>query len=212
MAKENSIGSRIKAIRDANNLVLDEFGARLGFTSGLLSRVERGEREPSDKLLKAIVREFQVDEGWLRTGKRPEVSGRDRLIGQRIRSLRRFKGLDWEEFAAAIRVESGYLLEMEEGKAPVPEGVIADICRTYGVDREALTLTAEEQRRRGHGVPLLDQVEELAYTIHERAREMAATLNEEGLDLARRWQQLEPAERELVRGLVERLGRKGKEG
>lgn len=45
-----------------------EFGSRIGLTPSGVSKLESGDRGYSDAVFLAIVREFGVDENWLRTG------------------------------------------------------------------------------------------------------------------------------------------------
>jgi transcriptional regulator with XRE-family HTH domain len=60
--------NRIKDIRKMQNLSQDAFGKRLGITGASVSRLESGDREPSDQTILSICREFSVNEYWLRTG------------------------------------------------------------------------------------------------------------------------------------------------
>lgn len=50
------------------SLSQEAFGKRLGITGASISRVESGDRSPSEQLTLAICREFNVNEEWLRTG------------------------------------------------------------------------------------------------------------------------------------------------
>ena len=45
-----------------------EFSSRLGLSENFIWQIEKGEREPSDRTIKDICREFHVNETWLRTG------------------------------------------------------------------------------------------------------------------------------------------------
>lgn len=62
--------SRFKQIRQHRSLNLSQeaFGKRLGVTGAAISRIENGSREPSDQIILAVCREFDVNETWLRTG------------------------------------------------------------------------------------------------------------------------------------------------
>ena len=60
--------NRIKDIRKMQNLSQDAFGKRLGITGASVSRLESGDRDPSDQTILSICREFSVNEYWLRTG------------------------------------------------------------------------------------------------------------------------------------------------
>lgn len=61
-------GERIFNLRKSLNLTLEKFGERLGVTKTTISRIEKEERAMTEQMLKAICREFDVNEEWLRTG------------------------------------------------------------------------------------------------------------------------------------------------
>lgn len=60
--------SRIKAIRSNSGLSQEAFGKRLGVTGATISRLESGDREPTEQIILSLCREFDIDEIWLRTG------------------------------------------------------------------------------------------------------------------------------------------------
>ena len=61
-------GERVKSVRKSCNLTLEKFGKRLGVTKTAISYVESDKRNLTEQMLKAICREFSVNEDWLRTG------------------------------------------------------------------------------------------------------------------------------------------------
>lgn len=61
-------GERVKEVRKALDLTLEKFGDRLGVTKVAISNIEKGNRSLTDQMLKAICREFNVSERWLRDG------------------------------------------------------------------------------------------------------------------------------------------------
>lgn len=65
------MNSRIKQIRQHPNIDLSQeaFGKRLGITGAAISRLESGDRNITDQIMRAICREFNVSEDWMRTGK-----------------------------------------------------------------------------------------------------------------------------------------------
>ena len=59
---------RIKFVRKTFNLTQSEFGERIGVKGNTVTGYETGIRTPSEAILLAICREFNVNETWLRTG------------------------------------------------------------------------------------------------------------------------------------------------
>ena len=64
-------GERVKQIRKSLNMTLDKFGEKLGVTKQTVSRIENGINNLTDQMFKAICREFNVNENWLRAEEEP---------------------------------------------------------------------------------------------------------------------------------------------
>ncbi|WP_373262415.1 helix-turn-helix domain-containing protein [Hungatella hathewayi] len=62
------IRDRIAKVREKKEKSQEEFGTILGVTNSTISLLERKKRDPSERLLRDICREFNVNEDWLRTG------------------------------------------------------------------------------------------------------------------------------------------------
>lgn len=60
---------RIKEIRMAKGLTMEEFGKKIGVTRSTVSRLESGGISVTEKVRLAICREYSVTEEWLRNGK-----------------------------------------------------------------------------------------------------------------------------------------------
>ena len=61
-------GERIKYIRKELHLTLEKFGERIGLKKNSLSQLENGKNSVTEQVIKAISREFNVNEEWLRNG------------------------------------------------------------------------------------------------------------------------------------------------
>lgn len=61
--------TRISMIRKNAGMTQDKLAEVLGLTKNFISLIETGKRDPSDRTIKDICREFNVNEEWLRTGK-----------------------------------------------------------------------------------------------------------------------------------------------
>ena len=61
-------GERVKELRKHLGLTLEKFGERLGVQKSAISKIERGDCGLTEANIKAICREFGINEEWLRTG------------------------------------------------------------------------------------------------------------------------------------------------
>ena len=62
------MNKRISLVRKEKKYTQDDFAEKLGLTKNFISLIETGKREPSDRTINDICREFGVNEEWLRTG------------------------------------------------------------------------------------------------------------------------------------------------
>ncbi|WP_242877514.1 helix-turn-helix transcriptional regulator [Eisenbergiella tayi] len=75
---KEDIRDRIGKVREHEKKSQEEFGSILGVTKSTISLLETKKREPSERLLRDICREFGVNEIWLRTGE----GGEDNMFTQ----------------------------------------------------------------------------------------------------------------------------------
>lgn len=61
--------NRFCMIRKESGLTQELFAKRIGLTKNFVSLIENGRRDPSDRTINDVCREFGVNEEWLRTGK-----------------------------------------------------------------------------------------------------------------------------------------------
>ncbi len=59
---------RIRLVRKRLGLTMEAFGKKIGVAKNTISQVESGTNNVSNQLRTAIIREFNVNEEWLRTG------------------------------------------------------------------------------------------------------------------------------------------------
>lgn len=62
------MNERLNLLRKTLKISQEEFGNRLGVTGASISRLEKGERNITEQMVKSICREFNVDYIWLTTG------------------------------------------------------------------------------------------------------------------------------------------------
>lgn len=65
------MNTRIKEVRERENLTQEEFGKRIGSARNTIANYETGNRKPSNAVITSICREFNVNEAWLRGGTPP---------------------------------------------------------------------------------------------------------------------------------------------
>ena len=125
------MNTRIKAVRKSVGLTLEKFGERIGITASSVSAIEVGKNNPSEQTIRAICREFGVNEIWLRTGAgemfRPEeeseeltrnlkrlMNGRpDSLARRAVRVLLRYEP-DGPEWQVLEKIYTDVLAEAEK--------------------------------------------------------------------------------------------------
>lgn len=119
-------GERVKEVRKSLNLTMEQFGNKLGVTKVAISNIEKEKRNLTEQMSRAICREFNVSEEWLKTGE-----------GEMYQQLS-----EDEEIAGIV---SDLL---EEGKDNAFYGIILEIAKTYNelspASQKVLTEVAEK--------------------------------------------------------------------
>lgn len=59
---------RLGILRKKLDLTLEKFGEKIGVTGSAVGNIEKGRRTLTEQVVKSVVREFNVNEDWLRTG------------------------------------------------------------------------------------------------------------------------------------------------
>ncbi len=65
---ETTIGERIKKIRKLSGVTQEEFAKKLWVDRGHISKIETGKAAPSGSLIKAMCKEYNINEKWLSIG------------------------------------------------------------------------------------------------------------------------------------------------
>lgn len=81
------MNERIKDLRKSLGLTQLEFGEQVGVKANTIGNYEIGLRTPSDAVIRAICREFNVNEKWLRTGEGEMFNPQDEKLAAFIGSL-----------------------------------------------------------------------------------------------------------------------------
>lgn len=123
------MNNRIKEVRKTLGLTLVEFSNRIGISNGALSRIETGINKPSERTLRLICSEFNVNRNWLDTSKGkmfvPQFED-DEIINEFLSSGTReskiaaamFREIlqtpnGWEELAKAVKRMAAALEEID---------------------------------------------------------------------------------------------------
>ena len=119
-------GERVKEVRKSLNLTMEQFGNKLGVTKVAISNIEKEKRNLTEQMSRAICREFNVSEEWLKTGE-----------GEM------YQQLSEDEVIAGIVSDL-----LEEGKDNAFYGIILEIAKTYNelspASQKVLTEAAEK--------------------------------------------------------------------
>ena len=81
------MNERIKDLRKSLGLTQLEFGEQVGVKANTIGNYEIGLRTPSDAVIRAICREFNVNENWLRTGEGEMFNSQDEKLAAFVGSL-----------------------------------------------------------------------------------------------------------------------------
>lgn len=71
----SEITDRIKEVRKLTGVSQEAFVSNIGITRSHLSKIESGQANPSEQLIKSISREYFISEEWLKEGKGDMNSG-----------------------------------------------------------------------------------------------------------------------------------------
>lgn len=93
--------NRIKEIRKRAKLTQAAFGEKLGISQNYVWMMESGDREPGDRTIRDICREFGVSEVWLRTGEGEMLTAQSREA-ELTSLVKRLMAARPESFRAAL--------------------------------------------------------------------------------------------------------------
>ncbi|EGT3656552.1 helix-turn-helix domain-containing protein [Clostridioides difficile] len=82
--QEENIKDRIKEIREDAGLSQKDFGSKVKLSRSQISCYEKGIRDATDRSIKDICREFNVNENWLRfgEGEKYSINEKDSLLAE----------------------------------------------------------------------------------------------------------------------------------
>ena len=121
---------RIKQIRQMSEMTQLQFAEKIGLSRNYVAMIEIGQREPSDRTIADICREFGVDRVWLETGAGEPFRPVDRdeqiaaILGRAIagnttardRLIRAFSQLPDEMFEQAEKILEEIVANLQKEK------------------------------------------------------------------------------------------------
>ena len=145
------MNERIKELRKALGLTLEEFGAKIGMGKSSVSKIEKGLNGTTDQTIRSICREFKVSEDWLRTGEgdmfdqeQPSIlarlSSEYKLTAREQSVVAAFLELDEADRAAIMR----YVDKLVEKLSPSP-AVGDSAAEAVAAARDYLDMVADEK-------------------------------------------------------------------
>ncbi len=177
----DSIGERIRKIRDVYKLTQIDIYNRAGISSGNLSDLENNKSLPSTKALLSLNREFGVSIDWILTGKGlgpgeepkyiswvPDSSyehiteGSSETVysidlstpGQRFKLFRKNKGLSIVQMAHEMDIDQDYIEALEDEES-LPTDIFLDrLQKIYNADPEWID-TGKLPANTGESPPML---------------------------------------------------------
>lgn len=160
--KELSINERVNYLRKHEfDMTMEDFGQHIQMTKGAISYMEKGNRVVSERTIKIICAEFNVNEHWLRTGEgeifiQPATFSFDEQIKKsnlselEIAIMRGYMELDSEVRKAIVQKIEGIIQQRSEIAATTDEDEIDAELERYRQELEAekkgQTLSAIQRR------------------------------------------------------------------
>ena len=120
------IKDRLKKIRLDNNLTQLEFGKKLNISSSQIGCYENGIRKITERVIKDVCREFDINEQWLLTGEgeiykpQPQIDELEYLMGK--------FSINAEEDETRTKIIKA-LLKLDDNGWRVIEGLVDDILK-----------------------------------------------------------------------------------
>lgn len=127
-----NINDRVRAIRSTLKMNQTNFGLRIDASQNYLSSIEKGHREVTEKIIKLISFEYNVNEEWLRTGEGEmfvqsetfsfdEQIKKSNLTPLEVSIMKGYMELSLETREEIVSMLEGLLQERQESAADLAE-------------------------------------------------------------------------------------------
>ena len=129
-------GERVKEIRKTLGLTLEKFGEPLGVTKVAISNIEKGNRNVTEQMLKAICREYSVNEDWLKNGIGEMFLKPSDEVGYYVEDLLEYEGQGNPFYDVIIEMMKTYQ-ELDESSKTIIKDYFANIAKNIKEKKEA---------------------------------------------------------------------------
>ena len=155
MFSPKNFGDRLHALRKEQKLILEKFAEPLGVTKQAVGRWEKGERQPSLALLSKIAESYEISTDYLlglsdRREQSQQGEGQEyspKLLSERMKFLRKQKGLTLEQFGVEIGVTKQTTSRWETGLRQPSLEMLAKVAEFYGVSADYLLGLSDKRER-----------------------------------------------------------------
>ena len=119
---------RIKLVRSKTKMTMEKFGNQLGVSKSAINLLEKGVNTPSEQSIKAICREFNISEDWLRSGEGEMYTqlGEHEIIMQRLAKVQRASGDEKKNAMFRERLASA-ILNMDDAGCDAMLQILEDM-------------------------------------------------------------------------------------
>ncbi len=129
-------GERVKEIRKTLGLTLEKFGEPLGVTKVAISNIEKGNRNVTEQMLKAICREYSVNEDWLKNGIGEMFRKPSDEVGYYVEDLLEYEGQGNPFYDIIIEMMKTYQ-ELDDSSKSVIKKYFSNVRKSIDEKKEA---------------------------------------------------------------------------
>ena len=129
-------GERLRELRKSLNLTLEKFGEPLGVKKSAISGIETGSRGLTEQMLKAICREYSVNEDWLKNGVGEMFRKPSDEVGYYVEDLLEYEGQGNPFYDIIIEMMKTYQ-ELDDSSKTIIKDYFANIAKNIKEKKEA---------------------------------------------------------------------------
>ncbi|OHD06418.1 MAG: hypothetical protein A2086_13440 [Spirochaetes bacterium GWD1_27_9] len=145
-----TINERFKSLRDHFGYNQIQFAKVLNLTSGMISSIESGDREPSKNVIILLYRQFNIDITWLLTGTGEMFTQSDKdreiekVIISKINTMIYERKLNYADIAKTLNLPEENLKLILDYKQKLTIRLLVDFCYILDIDANYFILDRKE--------------------------------------------------------------------